>query len=72
MQIFVLIGLFIAEKSCHKLNMNAVDKKLWNSTLIPMNQEIVISGNRAVYTHWTTIFFSHGKIYDFSSGCLRR
>ncbi len=28
MQILVLIGLFIAKKLCHQLNMNAKDKKL--------------------------------------------
>ncbi len=33
MQILVLVGLFIAEKSCHKLNMNAMDNKPLNSTL---------------------------------------
>ncbi len=32
------IGLFIAEKSCQKLNVNAMDKKLLNSALIQIKR----------------------------------
>ncbi len=36
----MLIGLFIVEKLCHKLNMNDMDKKPLNSRLIEIPPDI--------------------------------